>query len=144
MKLHFDKNDIEDIREVNSPDFWNGQICDDWLAMHAEVERLRDEKGIVETQRDAARQRDNVQLVSSLESELERLQEFADKFCPRCDGCSTLLLSGGVMLADGITQKPCRVVCPECSLKNKAVEAEGGKSETESHQNCGRGISGGV
>ena len=41
MKLHFEKSDIEDVREVNSPDFWNGQICEDWLAMHAEVERLQ-------------------------------------------------------------------------------------------------------
>ncbi|KKM73030.1 hypothetical protein LCGC14_1414640 [marine sediment metagenome] len=38
-----------------------------------EIERLRDEKGIVAVQRDAARQRDNVKLVASLEAEVEQL-----------------------------------------------------------------------
>lgn len=40
----------------------------------AEIERLRAEKGIVEVQRDAARQRDNAKMVSSLEAEVERLR----------------------------------------------------------------------
>lgn len=45
---------------------------------------------------------------------VERLRAFAEKFCPKCDGCGQLLLGGGVTEADGITAKPCRAVCIEC------------------------------
>ncbi len=41
----------------------------------AEVEQLLAEKGIVEVQRDAARQKDNAKLVSALEIETKQLQK---------------------------------------------------------------------
>ena len=51
MKLHFDKNDIELDRDTielhrdneadDKQDGWGHRLCDDWLAMHAEVKRLR-------------------------------------------------------------------------------------------------------
>jgi hypothetical protein len=48
----------------------------------------------------------------------EMLLGFAERACPKCDGCDQLLLEGGIVEADGITKKPARIVCPGCRAKN--------------------------
>ena len=52
--------------------------------------------------------------IHQLQDEVKRLRAFAEKFCPKCDGCGQLLLDGGVTEADGIKVKPCRAVCVSC------------------------------
>lgn len=53
---------------------------------------------------------------------MEMLLKFAERACPKCDGCGKLLLEGGVVEADGITKKPARVVCVECKDPNFVPE----------------------
>jgi hypothetical protein len=52
----------------------------------------------------------------------EMLLRFAERACPKCDGCGSLLLKGGVVEADGITKKPARIVCVECKDPNFVPE----------------------
>ena len=49
---------------------------------------------------------------------IEMLLGFAERACPKCDGCGKLLLQGGVVEADGITKKPARIVCLNCKDPN--------------------------
>lgn len=63
---------------------------------------------------------EDIQAVSEVErfqASVDKYERFANKFCPACDDCKSLLLDGGIALADGITKKPCRIVCPECAEK---------------------------
>jgi len=53
---------------------------------------------------------------------IELLLGFAERACPKCDGCGELLLQGGVVEADGITKKPARVVCMKCRDPNFVKE----------------------
>ncbi len=48
-------------------------------------------------------------------TDVKKYVNYATKHCPRCDDCKSLLLDGGVVLADGIFEKPCRVVCSKCA-----------------------------
>jgi hypothetical protein len=52
---------------------------------------------------------------------IEMLLSFAERACPKCDGCGKLLLQGGIVEADGIVKKPARIVCPDCRAKNPIV-----------------------
>jgi len=49
---------------------------------------------------------------------IEKLYNFAVKFCPKCDGCGKLLLQGGIVEADGVAKKPARIVCIDCKDQN--------------------------
>lgn len=49
---------------------------------------------------------------------IEVLLHFAERACPKCDGCGELLLQGGIVEADGIHKKPARVVCVKCKDPN--------------------------
>jgi hypothetical protein len=55
-------------------------------------------------------------------SAMEMLLNFAERACPKCDGCGKLLLRGGITEADGITKKPARVVCVKCKDPNFVPE----------------------
>jgi hypothetical protein len=45
---------------------------------------------------------------------IEALLGFAERACPKCDGCGKLLLEGSIIESDGLHGKQCRIVCEKC------------------------------
>lgn len=61
--------------------------------------------------------------LARLRAENVRLMAYVSQVCPRCDDCRELLIDGGIVEADGIVKKPCRVGCQACHTKGKEEQA---------------------
>ncbi len=66
-------SNASDEDQMAAEGFVDTSCCPGCKLLRAENEQLQAEKGIVEVQRDVARQKDNAKLVSSLEAEVKQL-----------------------------------------------------------------------